>query len=92
MNNGKHECGWGRHGGVWRTRRAAALLAGVLLVCQGSSVALGQLSAKPKEPLQPPTISGKSDDSQVWAVAGSAFFLLLCVVATIIPSKRGHQD
>jgi hypothetical protein len=75
-----------------RRGRGLAVLAAGLGVALSAGTTLGQLSVKPKEPLAPPTISGKSDDSQVWAVAGSLLFLMLCIVATIIPSKRGHQD
>ena len=75
-----------------RLGRKAALAAMIGAVLVGSSVASAQLAPRAKEALQPPTISGKSEDGQGWAVTAAVLFLILSIIATIIPSKRGHQD
>jgi hypothetical protein len=81
---------------------AVALSAGVALAQPrslggpgggGGSSGTGGIGGAPKEEaLLPPTISGKSDESQVWAITGSFFFIVLTLVVTMIPPKRGHQD
>lgn len=75
-----------------RRNTLGTILALALLGATASS-ALGQgFGPKKEEKLLPPAIQGKNDDSQIWGITGSVVFLIVTLVATLVPPKRGHQD
>lgn len=73
-------------------RPAAAMVLGAgMLFGAGTSTAAAQ-PANQRAVLEPPTVTGKSDEGQGWGIFGMFLIFLLLLGAAMVPTKRGHQD
>jgi hypothetical protein len=56
----------------------------------GFNVAAAREKANKK--IEPPTLNLKSEESATWPMIATVLFAGACLLAAIIPPKRGHQD
>lgn len=47
---------------------------------------------KANKKIEPPTLNLKSEESATWPMIATVLFAGACLLAAIIPPKRGHQD
>ncbi|HYC99918.1 MAG TPA: hypothetical protein VEB22_01720 [Phycisphaerales bacterium] len=47
---------------------------------------------KANKKVEPPTLDLKSSESATWPMIATVLFAGACLLAAIIPPKRGHQD
>lgn len=74
-------------------RRSSRVLTSVLagLAVAGVS-SLASAQTTPNSKIEPPTVSGKSDEGQGWGIFMLVVLMLVVVGATMLPTKRSHQD
>ncbi|MDP1660308.1 MAG: hypothetical protein Q8L55_00185 [Phycisphaerales bacterium] len=78
---------------------AAACLAGSLALAQPADQPAGGIGfntsaarEKANRKIEPPTLNLKSEESAAWPMIATVLFAGACLLASIIPPKRGHQD
>jgi hypothetical protein len=87
------------------TMTAALFLSGGALMAQplepgkqpsgGGTIGFGSVAAareKGNKKIEPPTLNLKSEESATWPMIATILFAGACLLAAIIPPKRGHQD
>jgi hypothetical protein len=67
-----------------------SVLAGLIVGCS-ALVAHGQ-AGQPQSKIEPPGVTGKSEEGQAWGIFAVFVLMLVVVGAAIVPTKRGHQD
>ncbi|MCU0688247.1 MAG: hypothetical protein MUE97_00680 [Phycisphaerales bacterium] len=70
---------------------AAIVLGACMLLGPGATGASAQ-PANQRAVLEPPTVTGKSEEGQGWGIFGMFLIFLLLLGAAMVPTKRGHQD
>ena len=53
---------------------------------------VGAARDKANKKIEPPTLNLKSEESATWPMIATILFAGACLLAAIIPPKRGHQD
>ncbi len=78
---------------------AAACLTGGLALAQPTDQPAGGIGfnttaarEKANRKIEPPTLNLKSEESAAWPMIATVLFAGACLLASIIPPKRGHQD